>query len=394
MIDFKRETVLCVFLALLIVCPRSAQRAEAWSISGHEIIVSRACRLFPGSWGDFFRYYEWLLNDTVAYPDTFYKGRDPAESSRHFVDLEIWNESRPETGTLPQAVETFGKDMSDSIKSADWNRVLLDAGRLAHYVSDICQPYHSTVNYDPATKSGIRLHAVLDGALRDHLSEIRLTSSFQTARIVNFKDHALFLAKQSNSFLAEINSTLIDQGLPWSSRLTEIIENRTNTAVVATMNVWHTAILASGFSAPTLPEPKTLKIAARSTLQAIDTTHDNVFAFTVTDRLGVKTASEIRAEVAGIVLETELHRDLADPLGSYRTLLPADKLKNLRGNIELGVTALREGYFSAKLIVPLRIEEPHIQLDYMIYLATAAATIMILSFALLIREYRKQRQMK
>jgi hypothetical protein len=209
-----------VFFIPLIVSPMLVPRAEAWSVSGHEIIVSKACKLFPGQWGDFLRHYEWMLNDTVTYSDTFYKSRDPAESPRHFIDLEIWNQSRPETGTLPFAVEEFGQSMAQAIKIGDWNKMLLDAGRLAHYISDICQPYHSTVNYDPATKSGTRLHAVLDGALQDHLSEIKLISSIGILQTVNFREYSFALARQSQSFLAEINTTLIDQNLPWSPRLT------------------------------------------------------------------------------------------------------------------------------------------------------------------------------
>jgi hypothetical protein len=55
-------------------------------------------------------------------------------------------------------------------------------------------------------------------------------------------------------------------------------------------------------------------------LQTIDVSRGGVFQFVVTDLLGVKTPSHVRAEVAGIALDTESERDLADPLGSYRAL--------------------------------------------------------------------------
>jgi hypothetical protein len=338
-----------------------------------------------------------MLNDTVAYPDTFYKGRDPAESSRHFIDLEIWNHSRPGTGTLPFAVEAFGKDMSEAIRAGDWNRVLLDAGRLAHYISDICQPYHSTVNYDPATKNGTRLHVMLDSAIVNHLSEIRLISSIGPPSTVNFTDYAFFLARQSHSFLAEINTTLIDQDLPWSPRLTAIIENRTNTAIIATINVWHTAVSASKANAPELPETKTLSIVASSTIQQIDVSHDNALEFIVVDSLGVRTPCEIQTEIGGMVLETESYQDLTNPWINYLVPLPASKLRNLQGTAELSVTALRGGYASAKLLLSLGIEgqstvesKTPTQSSYMIYVSIAAAVIMLLSSMLLVRERRKQ----
>jgi len=391
--DYTKQIALCMSFILLLALSRAPPKAEAWSISGHEIIVSRACRLYPGSWGEFFRYYEWLLSDTVAYPDTFYKGRDPAESPRHYVDLEIWNQSRPETGTLPFAVETYGQGMSQAIKAGDWNKVLLDAGRLSHYISDICQPYHSTVNYDPVARSGTRLHAVLDGAIRDHLSEINFISSFGTPQTVNFTEYALTLAWQSHSFLAEINNTLIDQNLPWSPRLSEIIENRTNTAIIATINVWHTSVSLASVEAPELPSTKTLRIVTRSTFQTIDVSYDNVFTFTVTDLFGAKTACEIQVDIAGIVLDTTLYRDLTDPLGSYSTVMSAVKLASLRGNVDLTVIAVREGYSSAKLVMPLRIKEPPLAMPIeLIRLATAAGVIMVFSLALLMREYLRQRK--
>jgi hypothetical protein len=41
-----------------------------------------------------------LLNETTAYPDTYYREADPNEPPRHFIDLEIWNPKDPSTGIL------------------------------------------------------------------------------------------------------------------------------------------------------------------------------------------------------------------------------------------------------------------------------------------------------
>jgi len=391
MIDFKKGILMYAFLVMLVIYPRPPPKAEAWSVSGHEIIASRACRIFPGPWGRFFRYYEWLINETVSYPDTFYKGRDPTESPRHYVNLEVWSPDRPEAGTLPFAVEEYARSMSKAIGACDWNRVLLDAGRLSHYVSDICQPYHCTVNYDPKSKSGIGLHAVLDGALTNHLPKIRLVSAVEAQVIANYTEYALFLARQSYGFLTEINHTLIDQDKSWSPRLTEIVENRTNTAIMATVNIWHTTVLASNASALMLPDNRELSIVAISTLQTIDVSHGGVFKFTVTDLLGVKTSSQIRADVAGIALETESYRDLSDPLGSYSTLLPANKFANLGAIAEFTVIAERQGYVSARLVQSVRLAGQLTSLpDHLIYVSIIAAFLMFLSFVLLLRQYRKQ----
>jgi hypothetical protein len=216
--------------------------------------------------------------------------------------------------------------------------------------------------------------------------------------IVNFKDYALSLAEQSHSFLGEINQTLIDRDLPWSPRLTEIIENRTNTAIIATINVWYTAVSDSKASTPELPETKSLRIVAESTTKTIDVSHDHTFEFIVIDNFGIRTPCEIRTEVAGMILETESYQDLANPWINYRVPLPANKLKNLEGSVELIVTAVRGGYGSARLVLPLSIkgqstvELTPSQPSYMIYVSVAAAVAMLLSSMLLVREHRRRRQ--
>jgi hypothetical protein len=380
-----------VLLVILVVAQRSAPRTEAWSVSGHQIITSRACRLFPGPWGDFFRYYESVLNDTAIYPDTFYRDQDPAESHRHFIDLEIWARDRPETGTLPSALESFGRDMSEAVRIGDWNRMLLDAGRLSHYLSDICQPYHSTVNYDPTAKNGSNLHVVLDSAIVNFLPDIILVSSVGPLKIVNFTDYAFFIAKQSHGFLAEINNALIDQGLSWSPRLTEIIENRTNTAIMATVNVWYTAVMNAAVGPPTLPQKNELRIVQTSMWQTMDLSHNNYLEFMVTDLLGVRTPCDVNVEVSGISLETESYQDPTDPWINYRTVLPGNKIKSAMEALEVTVTATREGYISGKLVFPVKTPEPsRDQHDYIVGVSVVSIMIMALSFVLLVREHRKQ----
>ena len=123
------------------------------------VITTTACKFLPSPWKQVFQYYGGLLNETTLYPDS-YRETDQNEAPRHFIDLEIWDPNRPETGTLPQAVEEFTTKMEQSIQARDWNVMFLHAGRIAHYVADLAQPYHTTVNYDPLTRNGTALHEV------------------------------------------------------------------------------------------------------------------------------------------------------------------------------------------------------------------------------------------
>jgi hypothetical protein len=151
--------------------------AAAWSIDAHSRIAKAATELLPGPWRQFFTYYAWFLSEAATYPDTYYRDNDPSESPRHFIDLEVWKPNDPSTGTLPQAVEEFTGEMESAIREKDWNSMLIDAGRLSHYMADVTQPYHTTVNYNPLTRNGVGVHQLFESTSLAHLSEIRMVSS-------------------------------------------------------------------------------------------------------------------------------------------------------------------------------------------------------------------------
>jgi hypothetical protein len=85
---------------------------------------------------------------------------------------------------------------------------------------------------------------LFESAAAAHLSEFRLVAPADVGRIEPISNVTAFVletAIQSHSFLSYINRTLIDEGLQWSPELTNIVENRTNAAIIATARVWYTA---------------------------------------------------------------------------------------------------------------------------------------------------------
>jgi hypothetical protein len=327
------------------------------------IIASRAADLLPEPWSRFFHYYALTVNETAIYPDTIYKSLDPGEGVRHFVDLEVWSSRKSETGTLPLAVAQYTAEMSQAIESGNWNLMFIDAGRVAHYVGDIHQPYHSTVNYDPKNKQGAGLHSVLDYSLEAHINEIRLLNNNDVRPLQPVENVTAFMfhiAWQSHSFLSTINRTLIDEDRSWSPELTQIIENRTNTAIISLARVWYTAILASGRQPPPIPSPNKLQIAIENSSQQVLPDRPLSVSFTVMDSLGVEVIVKPEASIGQIPLEVYKNQGLETPFGKYTVVIQPDTLKEPSGTPQtLNILALQPGFEPAA--AQLQIQVPQTQ---------------------------------
>jgi hypothetical protein len=336
---------------------------RAWSEIGHMIIASRAADLLPQPWSSFFNYYALTVNETTIYPDTIYKSLDPSEGPKHFIDLEVWNPNKPQTGTLPFAVAQYAAEMSQAIKSGDWNLMFIDAGRVAHYVGDIHQPYHSTVNYDPKNKHGTGLHSVLDYSLEAHVKEIKLLSRNDVEPlqpVENVTAFMFYIAWQSHSFLPTINRTLIDEDKSWSPELTQIVENRTDTAVISLARVWYTAILNAAQQPPSIPSPNKLQITIENPSQQVLPDQALSVSFTVRDSLGIGAILKPEASIGGIPLEVYNDQGLETPFGKYTAVIQPEILKDIGvGSQTLEIVASQAGFEQAT--AQLQIEVPQTQ---------------------------------
>lgn len=320
--------------------------AQAWWDVGHQVIASRAIDFLPAGWREFFSNYEWLINETTLYPDTVYRSIYSDEDPRHFIDLEVWTPSDPNTGTLHLAVEEFVQAMAEAMKAGDWNAVLLDAGRVAHYVADIHQPYHATVYYNPKG-----LHSVLDGSLQAHIAEMTLVKPDELGPlqpVSNLTDFVFSIARQSNSFLPVINRTLIDEGRPWSQELTSIIENRTNSAIVDVARVWVTAITRAGVQPPSVPPDNSLKVEVASgmpTNRTLDPAAPVSVGVFVSDKLGVGFIGSLTATLGSdALLASPINLD-PSPQGKFSVYIPASLLVKHSGqSVTLRLTASGQAY--------------------------------------------------
>jgi hypothetical protein len=389
----------------LITIGYQATPVHAWWATGHTIVASRATKLLPQSWSNFFGFYAATVNETALYPDTVYPALDPNEDPRHFIDLEVWNPNKPETGTLPFAVAQYTTEMSQAIKARDWNLMFLDAGRVAHYVADIHQPYHSTVNYDPRNMSGTGLHGVLDASMENHVNEFKLVDPNDVGKlqpVENITAFMFYIAWQSHSFLSTINHTLIDERKSWSPELTKIIENRTNTAIISVARVWYTAIFNAGQEPPQIPSPNRLSISIETPPQQVDPGKSFSLVFTVSDSLGIRSVSNPKVTVGDTILRVYPVSSLQIPSGKYQAIIPSDTMTQFAGSsMTLNLLAEQAGFEGATAQVQIQVsliqstttpsQVSLIQINTAVILEIVAAIVAILGLGFIVRRRMRAR---
>lgn len=295
------------------------------------------------------------------------------------------------------AIEQYATEMSQAIESSDWNRLFLAAGRVAHYVADIHQPYHSTVNYNPRNKAGSSLHGVLDASLERHVSEFRLVerSDIGTLEPVeNITDFMFYIARQSHSFLYVINQTLIDEGKSWSPELTGIIENRTNTTIVSLARVWYTAIEKAGVRPPAVPTPNRLRISLETEPQQVDPNESFVVSFTVADGLGIRTILQPEASVGNLPLSVQVTESVEMPFGRYVAIITPDILQRYAGSsLILNIVAERIGYEPASAQLQIEVSKTQTSAPQTpLAMILVAVAVVLLGGALALAVLRRSRR--
>lgn len=184
--------------------------SRAWWPQGHGILSEAAVRALPPETPQFFRDKAKTIAHYSLDPDVAKNQAAPhatnAEYSEHFFDWELieqplaekplGNRALPPTryaflkwcfenkiepndvGLLPYAIAEWTERLAiDFAQHRRWpknkaiqNKCLVDAGVLAHYAEDLCQPLHVTIHHDgranadgSSPKTGI--HAQVDGLI-------------------------------------------------------------------------------------------------------------------------------------------------------------------------------------------------------------------------------------
>jgi hypothetical protein len=183
----------------VLVATFGAGAAHAWLSEGHRKVTAETVRRLPGSVPAFVREHPDEVADAAAEPD-YWRSHDTPEladavSPEHYLDAELLRgaalpDKRSEyvrmlarmriapaqVGTLPYAIVEgwerlvlcFARVRARPTSADLEARCRADAGHLAHYVGDLEQPLHTTVDHDGradrsgrSPKSGI--HKLVDG---------------------------------------------------------------------------------------------------------------------------------------------------------------------------------------------------------------------------------------
>jgi len=160
---------LIFFFALL-----TTNQVVAWSYPEHTWINRAACRQaaiqMPG-----LENYENVLALLGPAPD-FWKGADPSEGQRHYIDLEHYdfpevplNPDQPgiltdsgqydySNGIAPWTIMDILTKMTDAMKATNWVMAIRCAGVMGHYVGDIHMPLHNTSNFNGQETGNTDIH--------------------------------------------------------------------------------------------------------------------------------------------------------------------------------------------------------------------------------------------
>jgi len=139
----------------------------SWGYSGHSKISGKAALSFNAEMTDF---HSWAAALTSHASDAdARKAWDASEGPKHYIDIDLYPEftalgAIPQdfqevldqhghefvygAGILPWATLVTYDSLVETLRRLDWDRAVLFAADLGHYVADGHMPMHITMNYD------------------------------------------------------------------------------------------------------------------------------------------------------------------------------------------------------------------------------------------------------
>jgi hypothetical protein len=170
------RALLPVLLVLALV-PTAPGRAGAWGGVGHRSIASQYGESLPPSLQALRSDDAWVT-DHVMDAD-LRKGTVPTEGYRHYIDIDAYPEYHAGTlphdraelesrygaaqvqqwGVAPWAIGEVVDSLSAAMARGDWTGARTWIADLCHYVGDLHQPLHATLNYDGQLTGNHGIHS-------------------------------------------------------------------------------------------------------------------------------------------------------------------------------------------------------------------------------------------
>jgi hypothetical protein len=173
-----------------------------WGSTGHKIINKNITKCFPSAM-NFPAYWSDTLTAHASDADNR-KSKDATESTRHFIDIDIYPEFIANdsinrdynafvalhgssaviaNGVLPWAIIQWKDSLTKAFTQRNWHLAMMLSADLGHYVGDGHQPLHCTENYDGDMTNQSGVHSRY---------ETSLVGSYQSS-IVYSNDSATYI---------------------------------------------------------------------------------------------------------------------------------------------------------------------------------------------------------
>ncbi len=190
---YRRRTLLITtaFTALVVALPVTALRG--WGFQAHREVNGRAVDLLLGPLGDYFqRHRHWLVALSTD-PDQRRQFL-PAEAPNHYIDLEYYDappldsiprerkaaeekfgrDNLPEWGTLPWHILGVTQALKEAFEGGEWERAVVLAADLGHYLADAHMPLHTTINHNGQQTGNDGIHHLFESTMiRRHFDDYR-----------------------------------------------------------------------------------------------------------------------------------------------------------------------------------------------------------------------------
>lgn len=173
---------------LLAIAALTALPASAWGDQGHRLAAAGALKDLPPDLALWFHGLEATLPDHASDPDEW-KGGDPAERPRHYLECEPYggpgNVPLDENAAMdkvgPAQFQASGqvtwtilarvRELTQAFSAGDPREVAYQASILSHYVADLQVPLHTTQNHDGDGTGQHGVHHRWEGGLVKRIVE-------------------------------------------------------------------------------------------------------------------------------------------------------------------------------------------------------------------------------
>lgn len=184
----KQIGVPCCAIALLIAFPASVW---GWGSATHHYIAQNYSKHLPATM-DGLRAYDSVVDAHVTDPDTR-RPTTPGEEYRHYIDVDFYSEflagAMPhnratleatygpqtvlQTGIVPWAVGEVVTTLAQQFQAGQWSAAALTIADLCHYVGDVTQPLHCTLNYNGQLTGNSGIHSRYESTMMSsHIADL------------------------------------------------------------------------------------------------------------------------------------------------------------------------------------------------------------------------------